>query len=165
MPGPMQSLWPTDISVDILTPVALMRAQAAPLEKMTQGLIRLEVSTISPKGEDVVHEMSLIAPPLKNLRQEILNATHTKRRVDPARLEAECWHPEEYELESFSWPRADSEPEVIERLAKVLRSREVRSIMESMLTQINEETHLGTVAAPEAMSSPRQKKVAGAPKN
>lgn len=145
-------LWPDDISVDVVTPLAILRAQVGPLQRKTKGLLRVNVSTqTSSDGDSVIHKMDLVAPALGNYRQEILSVTHTKDRVYPAQIEAECFVPsyDGYDPEDGAWrPEADTEQEFIRLLGKVLQSSPVRSVIHSLLARINEQTAEGPGEAP-----------------
>ncbi len=145
-------LWPDDISVDIVTPLAILRAQVGPLQKKTKGLLRVNVSTqTSSEGDSVIHKMDLVAPALGNYRQEILSVTHTKDRVYPVQIEAECLATSVGDDESgyVDFKRqADTEQEFIRLLGEVLRSGPVRAVIHSLLARMNEQTAEGSGDAP-----------------
>lgn len=127
-------LWPDDISVKIVSPLAILRAQIEPLKRMTGGLLRAEVvQEQSDNPEVYFYRMELVAQALENFRVEILRVAHRRSQVYPAtllvgrRVER---RPSEL--------TANSEDEFIRVLGDHLRSPEIRSIIESLIAQIND---------------------------
>ncbi len=152
------NLWPSNISETVVSPLAIMRAQVAPLQSMTKGLLRVIVSTIGSEESDrVVHTMSLVAPGLNDVRYQILWVTHFKDHAYPVTIDADCFESKpkpgdplpakdvQNVLKGFSggqndWrPQADSEDAFIKNLGKALKSPEVRSVIDSLLVRLNEQ--------------------------
>jgi len=134
------NLWPKDINVKIVSPRAILRAQVAPLEKSTQGLLSVEVITRPLDASDeVIHELDIVARPLSNLRIGILNVVHNKKNVYPARFEGfyvdDLGMVKDPETEPLS---ASSETEFMKLLGEILGSRSIRALIESLLIQIND---------------------------
>lgn len=151
-------LWPDNISVSVVSPLSILRAQVAPLQKMTKGLLLVNISTrTSEELDEVVHSMDLVAPALNNYRHQILSVTHSKDCVYPAKIEAACFVPKPGPDDLMQqkaitnvirnlvggnqdlWPMADSEEAFIKYLGMVLKSQEVRSIIDSLLAKMNEQ--------------------------
>ena len=140
MMDPIPNLWPEGISVKVVTPLAILRAQVAPLERSTQGLLSVQVSTTTSEDSDVVsHDLELVARSLGNLRIGILTVVHDKIRVYPAELKGELVEHETSDYDIYDWPRAASEGDFLFQLGKVLKSKEVRSIIDSLLARMNEQ--------------------------
>lgn len=177
MPATIPSLWPDDIKVDLLPPLAILRTQADALARLTDGIVRADVYTTSGHEDFVVHRLELYAPLYAIRRYGILNVTH---RTDyyPAVLEADCFQPKRtrdgggkgHSLvdavvaaqlaqagiteavtqalgapEPPPWPHPDdwrpvaaNQDEFLDLLAKVLKSREVRAAIDSMIALHNE---------------------------
>jgi hypothetical protein len=55
-------LWSDDIKVDIVTPLAIFRAQTGSLHQRTKGLLEAEVRTTTGQSGRVRHQLVLIAP-------------------------------------------------------------------------------------------------------
>src|SRR5690348_9267162 len=133
-------LWSDDIKVDIVTPVAILRAQTGPIGQMTKGLLTAEVTTTTSEAGRTRHHLDLIAPVLNGYRHRLLAATHEKDLVYPVTVEAECFQPDpptgisailsEAARPASDWrPVANTEQEFIELVSRALRSGEVRSII------------------------------------
>lgn len=149
-------LWSDDIKVDVLTPLAILRAQVEPLRKKTQGLLEAEVTT-STSGDNVLHKFDLIAPALGGYRRRILTATHQKEMIYPVTVEAECFAtppPRSYtalqvmkafELDDSSSAgeedgrrKAVTDQEFINLVGEALRSSQVRGAIQSLIARSNE---------------------------
>lgn len=167
MAATIPSLWP-EIKVDILPPVAILRAQANRLGELTQGILEAEMTTVTGEQDFVAHRLDLIAPALDGRRVRVLIATH---RTDfyPVVIEADSNRPKKLAtkdvrkaaLETFAastmgidirthlptreWPPVDdwrpiaaNQDEFIKRVGEVLQSREVRSVIDSMIALSNQ---------------------------
>jgi hypothetical protein len=154
-------VWPDDIKVDVLTPLMILRAQVEPLKRMTKGQLQVQVNTLSSaEAEKVTHSMDLVAPNLGNYRHGILAVTHSREFVYPAEFEAACFQPNlddpEKSLRTLVGDPpnvADSEERFIELLTEVLRSRQVKSVIQSLLARIHEEGERG-LSAPQTRGTP-----------
>jgi hypothetical protein len=133
-------LWPRDISVSVRSPLAILRAQADPLEKATKGYLRIDIFTSGVGGSDeVVHMMDLVAVPLNSYRYTLLGVTHKKERVYPATIEATCFAADGYSTAADSY-HAFGEDDFIAILGRILNSQTVRSVIDALLAKINEES-------------------------
>jgi hypothetical protein len=77
-------LWPrakfaTD---DIVTPVSILRRQAALLGEKTQQLVTAEVSSAAT-GSQMEHSFRLVAPALNNYRYELFSVVHQVDEIYP----------------------------------------------------------------------------------
>jgi hypothetical protein len=143
MPSNIPDLWTDDITVDIVTPLAILRAQSQGLERRTKGLLEAEINS-QEKENEIVHWLDLVAPAL-GFRERILTATHVRNRVYPVTLEARCFakNPKQFTVEETR-RAAVSQQEFIELLAQVLRSGDVRSSIQSLLARSNDENTTST---------------------
>jgi hypothetical protein len=136
MAGGIPSLWPTDIRVDVRTPLAILRSQVDPLFQLTKGLLIAKITTqMDDKGAWVSHTFELVAPTLAEYRYTVIEANHAKDRVYPVTVMAIGVGQTEF----GGWPVAQTEEEFIEMVGHALRSPEVRSVIQSLLARINEE--------------------------
>jgi len=142
-------LWSDDIKVDVVTPLAILRAQVGSIQRKTKGLLQAEVTTTTSDAGWVRHQLDLIAPVLDGYRHRLFAATHEKDLVYPVKIEAECFRPESPEdfaqlfsavtkFQKDERPTAQTEQEFIELLSQVLHSGEVRSIIQSLIARSNE---------------------------
>jgi hypothetical protein len=139
MPSKIPDLWPDDISTDVLTPLAIMRAQVPGLERRTNGLLEVDLNSVE-KEKKVVHNFDLVAPALERFRERVLTVTHERDRVYPAILQAACFS--RRGLSTFAGTGLDatamSQEEFISLMREVIRSSEVRSSIESLIARSNE---------------------------
>jgi hypothetical protein len=71
-----RDLWPKDIGAgNLVTPVAILREQAALLGQKTQQLVTAEVTT-QTRQEKFAHSFHLVAPALDNYKYEIFSVHH-----------------------------------------------------------------------------------------
>jgi hypothetical protein len=142
-------LWSDDIKVDVVTPLAILRAQVGSIQRKTKGLLQAEVTTTTSDAGWVRHHLDLIAPVLDGYRHRLLAATHEKDLVYPVKVEAECFRPEPAvdiaqvlstvtKFRKDGRPTAQTEQEFIELVSQVLHSGEVRSIIQSLIARSNE---------------------------
>jgi hypothetical protein len=149
-------LWSDDISVDVLSPLAILRAQIGPLSQKTKGILEAEIDTISSESGKVQHQFDLVAPILNNFRRRILIATHQKDLVYPVVVEAECFVPSDnsiFKAFARSQPpilqnpnqllegqrRAATDEEFIKLVGEVLHSSQVRSLIQSLIARSNDQ--------------------------
>src|SRR5271166_5255710 len=76
-------LWPkAKFETDIVTPVSIMRRQAALLGEKTQQLLTAEVNTTAI-GTQMTHSFRLVAPTLDNYRFELFSVVHKVDELYP----------------------------------------------------------------------------------
>jgi hypothetical protein len=141
-------LWPEDISVDVVAPIAILRAQIEPLKQRTNGLLTVRIATqtsdqpsvssasllpVGPGAKWVTHEMELVAHLLDNFRFQVVTVSHRSDQVYPVSVQAKCFE------SKINWPEAQSPEEFIDLLGQVLRSRETRAAINSIIARINEQ--------------------------
>jgi hypothetical protein len=149
MAATIPNLWPDDISIDVLPPLALLRTQASLLNKITKGILEAEVTTATNhESEAVQHQLDLIAPALDGYRYRLLTAKHQKDLLYPVTVEAACFPPveDEYIGEDSYSRQADTQQEFMKLVGQVLRSGEVRSVIQSLIARTNEERTESPVA-------------------
>ena len=158
-------LWADDIKVDIVPPIAILRAQVEPLRRMSGGLLGAEV-TNTVSGEFVKHFLDVIAPALHGYRQRILSVAHHSEMVYPVRVESH-FHSTKWEVPptpgmsvlrrplmppemanlfakfasgdpGVPWmPNAETQEELIQAIQLILRSGDVRGLTQSLIARSN----------------------------
>jgi hypothetical protein len=130
------SLWP-EIKVDTVTPVAILRVQAAELEKATRGILLAEVTTTASEKEET-HQLVVIAPAL-NYQHELLVVSHRKGFVYPATV---AWQQSLGLIELREVPSsgklASNEMQLQRLIQEALSSEGVQSIISSLIARSNE---------------------------
>lgn len=82
------TLWSAkELKPKVLTPVAILRAQASQLSPMTQGILRAEVTALHGEEQDILG-LDIIAPALDNYRYRMLSVEYTKNMYYPATVSA-----------------------------------------------------------------------------
>ena len=133
-------LWSDDIHVDVLPPIAVLRAQEGLLAKKTQGILQAKLLT-SENETRVQHSLFLIAPVLNFYRVEILSAKHDREMIYPVTVTAQCWFSEflpDGDEEIDKRRVAATAEEFINLVRQALRSPEVRGLIESLIARSNE---------------------------
>jgi hypothetical protein len=158
MTATIPNLWPDDIKVDVLPPLVILRAQASKIHQLTKGVLLGEVTSTEDSDGFVTHRLDLIAPALDNRRARILSVTH-REGFYPVVIEAECFRPKAPPrprsrpagevtsrfFGSSEWPDpkdwrpiGGGQDEFIRRVGEVLKSKEVRAVIDSLLALSNE---------------------------
>ena len=121
----VRDLWPADIGVaTLITPVSILREQAALLGEKTSNLVQAEVKTTS-EGARVMHSFYLVAPAMNKYRYRLLYVTHDVALYplnivfDPANSQV----------------TAKSQDAFVEQLGKLLSSEKTITIVQSLVAQ------------------------------
>ena len=134
----MPNLWPENLSTDVLPPLAILRAQAGLLGKITKGILEAEVTSVA-KDDVVRHQLDVIAPALDGYRHRLLVVEHESHLVYPAIID-----PDSNEAEFAQTPQ-----NFINRLQTLLNSGQVLSVITSLIARSNEVTANPARGAPE----------------
>ena len=152
MTAAIPNLWPADLAVGVVSPRALLKTQASNLSPMTKGLLDGEVLTAAGHSQ-VSHRLQLIAPALNGLRRTILTVSHGRDEPYPAWVDADCFKPDEEDIErqpDVEWrPTAWTFEELLALVKKALESNHVRSAIQSLLALSSE-----PAAEPETATQP-----------
>ena len=132
-------LWSEDIQIDVLPPVAILRAQENPLGRKTKGILEAKVMTTTSESE-AQHQLDLIAPALSHYRKTLLTARHSFEMVYPVEVRAPCFEPDgsmrEFMLSKRNF--AAGQEDFIQVVRKVLQSTETKAIIQSLISRSNE---------------------------
>lgn len=139
MTDAIPNLWPKKFSRGILTPLAVLRVQAAKFKDMTEGLLEAEVTTNWEREDLKVHSLELIAPALDSYRRVILTVRHAHPGAYPLWLRSDflSGSVEDYD-EDHPSGECGSQEELFSALRQVFASRELSTLVESLIAQIND---------------------------
>src|SRR5438270_951123 len=96
-------LWSDDIQVDVLPPIAVLRAQEHLLAQKTRNILQAQL-TVTEGQDQVELGLDLVAPALNSYRARLLTARHNKEFIYPVFVTAECFYPDPI----HSWKRTVS---------------------------------------------------------
>lgn len=149
-----RDFWPDEIAVtSVVTPIAILKEQAALLGEKTKGLVLGEVESEQEQGEEVVedylkeplgssapiiqkHTLYLVTPALDNYQYSLLSVKHDFE-LYPCEV---CYHPKPEDLQISRDEFDDStdfnprsEDEFVEWLEQALSQRETRRIIRALI--------------------------------
>lgn len=140
-------LWGQAISVDVLTPAAILNTQAALLKRKTQGIVIAELETTTDSKNVVTIKFDLVAPAVDNFRASVLAVRHKADYVYPALVATSAfsskgggqfgdlkWGGVEDQLSKL----AETETQFISLLQEALQSGFILSIVQSLIAKSNE---------------------------
>ncbi|MBL8795845.1 MAG: hypothetical protein JNM56_18215 [Planctomycetia bacterium] len=141
-------LWPSDIDVQVVPPLDILKAQEATLAQKTKGILQAKVSTTAT-DKLVQHDLDLIAPSLHFYRERILSVTHDRGFIYPVRVSSGVFDPNtsmrlsQLQQALLADPGrnqriAATEEEFINLVRQVLQSDEVRALIQSLIARSNE---------------------------
>lgn len=137
-PAPVRDLWPDDLARGpILTPLAILRVQAARLRTKTGGLLEAEIKETSEEDR-ITYAFDLVAPALDRYRHGILHVTHGKRQVYPAKLASTYLPAKMNQPNVVHTTTAYTQEAFMEGLASIFGKAELRAVIDSILAQSNE---------------------------
>ena len=123
----VRDLWPATITAtsDLVTPVALLKEQAALLGEKTQNLVVAEVSSRAG-GTIFYHNFNLVAPALEGYRYNLFTLQHN---IDlyPVTL-----------MTFGSVLTIQSQEELIERLREALSDERTTKVIKSLIAQVSQ---------------------------
>jgi hypothetical protein len=135
MPEAIPDLWPEYVTqTSVISPLRILRHQAAQLGKRTNHVLEAEVFT-QPANEGeygpdrVCHFFELIVPQLNRYRYRLFQAVHAIDAVYPVRV---------YQADGPQG-NADTQQEFIQKVTEVLSSPRTRGIIQSLLARLSEQ--------------------------
>jgi hypothetical protein len=137
------NLWPTDVRLDVQSPLGILEAQAALLGQITHGLLQAAVETETAEGW-TEHRL-VVAPGRDEYRHVLLVARHAVHLPYPAAVVHDSLAIR-VQRESFSihpvydtvYPSASSDDELIEHLRRALNSEAARAVLLSLIAKGNQ---------------------------
>jgi hypothetical protein len=151
-------LWPSDIKVDVLPPIAILKVQEGSLARRTQGMLQAKLTTTETETL-VQHQLDLIAPSLNFYRERLLAATHDRIMVYPVTVTAGSFAPKPDDGKGLGGHtksaidsigrhltglggdqrKAATDAEFLQLIRDVLHSEEVRALIYSLIARINQD--------------------------
>jgi len=123
MPEPSLDLWAPDLTTtEQVTPVAILRQQAALLGPKTSNLLGGAVDTVA-RGDKFIHRFYIVAPGLDDYRYMLFEVSHG---MDP--------YPVTTTFRKFQ-RELDTEGGFLEWLKDMLSSEETRRIVSTLIAQ------------------------------
>lgn len=92
MPAIIEDFWPKSIDVRILTPLTILRSQAAFLGKRTGGLLEGHIST-DRAADKASHRFYIVATAPDRVVVPILEAIHSAKEVYPVEVVSKAFEP------------------------------------------------------------------------
>jgi hypothetical protein len=119
-------------SETVLSPAAILQAQATNLEERTKGVLEAEVfsrEVAAKEGQAVtVYQFDVIAPALNRYRKTILQVQHTKDAIYPVYIQSL----------GPGLPQAANDKEFLVVLRSYLQSQPVMSLIQTLIARSNE---------------------------
>ena len=145
------NLWPAEtVSVETISPLAILRIQADNLTRMTQGLLEGDVVT-SSYAVQVQHSFDVVAPALNGYRHRILTVMHDKSLIYPVFFSTgEVEEEADIQVSSIALG-AYSEVEFLKMLSNALQSGYVLSVVNSLIARSNEALAETVATAPKEL--------------
>lgn len=157
------NLWAGELKSTIVTPVAILRAQASQLRRLTQGVLDAEVTVRYDSDGQVVLGLEIIARGLHDYRHRLLSVRHQPDEVYPATVfsgilketktvaEPNIWGMERPSnlsnqrkvTEEAEQKVAYTEEKFLAILKEVLQAPETIAALQSLIVRSNEATNLG----------------------
>jgi hypothetical protein len=129
-------LWPKEIEQIVLTPLAIMRAQATILRERTKNLLEAEIASRDVPTNRVKHTFVLIAPALERYSYSLFSVEHDKNLVYPAAVASPALN----DLREYSdgAVAASSQGEFTKLMGIILQDDKTRAVVSSLLAKSNE---------------------------
>lgn len=137
----LKDLWPKDIGTDVVSPLAIMKYQAAQLEKRTNGILRAYVS-LDKTDNEVVAQFIVEAPAANEITSELFHLTYSKLRCYPCQVYGpemkNSYLDENFDMRPSGCEEAVGQSDLMEKIKRILNSSEVRSTLDSFIAISNE---------------------------
>jgi len=132
MTAKIPDLWPAELSERVLTPAAILKAQATILGERTKGVLEAEVSSRPEQTKEgqlvTVYDFDVIAPALNGYRKTILRVEHGKDIIYPVYIKSL----------GPGIPQAANDQKFLEVLGSHLQSQPVMSLIQTLIARSNE---------------------------
>jgi hypothetical protein len=143
-------LWPESLKPVVLSPVAILRTQAARLKERTNGLLEAEIQTkriTEPNGDTkALHVFEIVAPAMDGYRFQVLSIEHPSPGAYPVDISSFFLPTRVFvamsggrNIPSEKLPntqRCANQDAFQEALKKVFSSQELSGILDSLIAQI-----------------------------
>jgi hypothetical protein len=131
MPSTVYSLWSPEIKPIVQSPFMILQTQAEALTQITNGILQGDVTkTWNDDGSKAILSLDILVPSLGYYRHGVMTVIHHTEQIYPVEVSAACLGQTVVE--------APTEEEFRKLVEKVLRSREVTSVAQSLIARVNE---------------------------
>lgn len=135
MSATIPDLWPSDIDLNVVTPLAILKSQARWFAAKTGGL--LKASVVSKDDASMsVHKFNLEAPELEYV-VTVITAWHPRHQVYPVRIDSFALVDRDSADEENSSLSCETQSDFVNSVSHVLKSKSVRGLIESLIAQSN----------------------------
>ena len=141
----IESDWPTEIALEVVSPLMYLKTQASALSQLTKGIIEAKVTTSideedqSYEENQYLHVLSIYASALEDAEVEILTLNHSVDLMYPCWMQSKALSDIGTLHKKFS-TQQHSFDELRKTMRAVLRSPETTGRMQSLIARINETT-------------------------
>lgn len=148
--------WPEEFKVDVQTPLVILRAQASYLGKVTRSILEGTVETESVRDR-VQHRLVVVAPACGGYRHTLITALHNEDLPYPVEVRAEALAQGDPEEEyGVIYPKAYSDEEMGELVARTLQSQQTRAVILSLIAKSNEAEFVSPPSFPAGGAMPQE---------
>lgn len=138
-------LWPDSLLVeDVMTPLAILRFQAARLEQRTKGKLKAEIHNLSSGKGGNRYSFRLIAPLLENYTCELFSMWIPSQRVYPAEVYWDGATGVTGPFDDTPVDGANSQAEFEQILSRIFQSSTATAIVQSLIAMSNEKNAIPT---------------------
>ena len=132
MTAKIPNLWPEELTETVLTPAAILKAQATNLGEQTKGVLEAEVSRREESTKEgqtiIIYDFDVIAPALNGYRKTILQVNHAKDAIYPVYIKSL----------GTGIPQAANDQRFLEVLGSHLQSQSIVSLLQTLIARSNE---------------------------
>ena len=141
----IESDWPTEIALEVVSPLMYLKTQASALSQLTKGIIEAKVVTTIDYEDPTqaegrhVHELSIYASALEDAEVEILTLSHSIYFMYPCWMQSKALSSDGTLYEKFG-NQQHSFNELRQTMRAVLRSSETTGRIQSLIARVNDTT-------------------------
>jgi len=140
----IESDWPTEIALEVVSPLMYLKTQASALSQLTKGMIEAKVVTTIDYDDQReeswhVHVLSIYASALEDAEIEILTLSHSINLMYPCRMQSRALSSDGTLSKKFG-TQQHSFNELRETMRAVLRSPETTGRIQSLIARMNDTT-------------------------
>ncbi len=137
----IESDWPTEIALEVVSPLMYLKTQASALSQLTKGIIEAKVTTTTEEENDVcLHDLSIFASALEDAEVEILGISHAIDLMYPCRVYSSSIGVSG-SLQGKENRYIGSFDELRNTVRQVLRSPETTGRISSLIARVNDTTN------------------------
>ena len=137
----IESDWPTEIALEVVSPLTYLKTQASALSQLTKGVIEAKVATTIDEENAFYcsHVLSIYAAALEDAEIELLRVGHEIDLMYPCHLYSKATSKDGSLSQKFD-TRIGSFKELRNIMREVLRSAETVGRIQSLIARVNDTT-------------------------